>query len=180
MLYEVTAAYQIREAKPEEAEELSALAFRSKQYWDYSDEFMENCRRELTYSPDELVRDFAYVIEKEGHISGFYVLTVLDDEQIELEALFVEPEYIGYGFGRELMNHARIQAYEAGFSVMIIQSDPYAENFYYSAGAVKIGRRQSDSICGRFLPLLKIDLNEPPHLTLAGADNFISFPSGGK
>ena len=128
----------VRAARPEEAALLSALAFRSKQYWDYSDEFMENCRQELTYSPEELAQGFAYVAEQKKEIAGFYVLTSIDDEQIELEALFIEPKYIHQGFGRLLMRHAMQQAFDAGYKSMIIQSDPYAENFYYSAGAVKI------------------------------------------
>ena len=37
-----------RSAKPEEADALSALAFRSKAYWGYGAEFLEACRSELT------------------------------------------------------------------------------------------------------------------------------------
>jgi GNAT superfamily N-acetyltransferase len=158
MLQEPLSNYSIRYAKPQEAAFISALAFRSKQHWDYTDEFMEKCRQDLTYSSDEIEHATAIVVDVEGVIVGFYVLEEVDAEKVELEALFIEPNLIGFGYGALLIEDAKKRAAETGFSKMLLQSDPYAEAFCAKAGAVLIGKRQSDSIAGRFLPLMEIQL----------------------
>ena len=50
-------------------------------------------------------------------------------------------------------------AREAGALVLEIQSDPYAERFYRSLGAVPRGYVPSASIPGRELPLLEVELD---------------------
>ena len=74
--------------------------------------------------------------------------------------MFVEPAFIGRGFGRLLMEHAKSIAAEMGAKQLIIQSDPYAARFYAAAGGVVTGTRESASIPGRHLPTLAIDLAE--------------------
>jgi GNAT superfamily N-acetyltransferase len=78
--------------------------------------------------------------------------------EAELEALFVEPDAIGRGYGKKLMQHARKTALAMGCNTVIIQGDPHAEPFYASIGARRIGTRPSASIAGRELPLFRLDL----------------------
>ena len=150
----------IRYAYAEEAPALSALALRSKAYWGYSADFIAACRAELTYSADQLGRnDFHFfVAEHRGSLIGFYALQQLATAEIELEALFVDPLYIGKGFGRDLIENAKRKATELGASSLIIQGDPHAERFYLAAGGKLTGRRESASIPGRYLPTFAIDL----------------------
>ena len=133
---------------------------RSKAHWGYSDEFMSACREELTYSDAQIDSDNYefYVCEAEGRIAGFYALELPGSTDAELEALFVEPESIGQGFGRMLMEHAKARAAALGIKQLIIQGDPNAESFYEAAGGVGDGQRESSSIPGRFLPVFRIDL----------------------
>ena len=94
--------WQIRRALPNEAADLSEIAMRSKAYWGYSPEFMEACREELSVAqgdiaePDSVFR----LAECEGAIAGYYALVRLPADDCELEALFVEPDWIGRGVGR--------------------------------------------------------------------------------
>lgn len=149
-----------RPAKPAEADLLSALALRSKAHWGYSPEFLQACKDELTYTADEVQSDrFLFVVaEMEATRAGFYALTRLSRVEVEFEALFVDPAFIGRGYGRALMDHAKTRASSWGASRMIIQGDPNAEAFYRAAGGVLSGRRESGSIRGRYLPLFTIDL----------------------
>ena len=147
----------IRRALPEEAGSLSALAFRSKAHWGYSDEFMRACRSELTLSPDDIETHPTFVVESHGEAIGFYTLERLSDDEVE-GYLFVEPAAIGCGHGRRLIDHAKSQAVGLGFCTMIIQGDPHAEKFYRMAGGEQTGLRESASIPGRDLPLFRIDL----------------------
>ncbi len=151
----------IRPARPDEASFLSGLAFRSKAYWGYSREFMDACRDELTIAPGTLVANPSFVAEGDGAAAGFYILERLDDTRVELADLFVEPEHIGTGVGRALMQHAIAAARESGYAIMVIQADPSAEPFYTAAGAVTVGTRPSDSIQGRDLPLMELPLAMP-------------------
>lgn len=77
---------------------------------------------------------------------------------IELEHLFVEPETMGAGVGRALLEHACSRAAELGGCVLVIQSDPSAEGFYRVRGAQRVGERESASVAGRWLPLLELVL----------------------
>lgn len=154
----------IRQVEPdaEECRLLSNLAIRSKAYWNYNEEFLNACRDELTVRPDFVKDNPTFVIECDGRVTGFYSIgQVLDkrgDQRCELDFLFVEPKWIGKGLGGRLIAHAKDEAQRLGYDVMEIQGDPNAEPFYFAAGAVKIGRRESLSIKGRYLPVYEIDL----------------------
>jgi GNAT superfamily N-acetyltransferase len=91
-------------------------------------------------------------------IVGFYAIQLTSSDIAELEALFVEPDMIGRGFGHMLMDHAKDRAATLGVGQMIIQGDPNATAFYEAAGGVCDGERESASIPGRFLPIFRISL----------------------
>ena len=148
----------IRSATAGEAEDLSALAMRSKAHWGYSAEFMQACRRELTYSADYIRDNPVFVAEAEATIVGFYAFERVSASEAELTAMFVEPEHIGRGYGRALITHAKDAARRQGFQAIVIQGDPNAVAFYQAAGGVRCGERESGSIPGRVLPLFRLRL----------------------
>lgn len=150
----------IRSAILSDAALLSELAFRSKAHWGYSTEYMESCREELSVSAADIsdpAREFV-VCEVFGFVVGYCAITLVSKHQYELEALFVEPQHIGCGYGHLLIEEAKKLAAQRGAKSLVIQGDPNAEQFYLGAGGVKIGERESDSIPGRFLPEFRIDL----------------------
>jgi GNAT superfamily N-acetyltransferase len=150
----------IRSAGEHEAGEISELAMRSKAYWGYSQEFMEACREELTVTPEHInSEDLHYVVaEGASELLGYYAIEKCTQFEYELDALFVEPEHIGEGIGKALMNHAKHALGVLGAKTLIIQGDPHAVEFYRAAGGRQIGERESASISGRSLPLFVIEL----------------------
>ena len=121
---------------------------------------MDECQDELKVTANKL-RDDRYryfVATSNDCVLGYYALFTLPENTVELEAMFVEPAHIGTGTGRQLMRHALQTAKDQEFRRMLIQSDPNAAGFYLAAGAVEIGRRESGSVPGRYLPLLEIRL----------------------
>jgi GNAT superfamily N-acetyltransferase len=150
----------IRAVLPDDAAALTGLAMRSKAYWGYPPEFMARCRAELTVSPaDVLDERLDYrLAEQDAMIVGFYALETLPGDEVELEALFVEPAHIGTGVGRLLMQHALRNAARRRARRLRIQGDPNAADFYEAAGATRIGELESHSIPGRLLPLYEIRL----------------------
>ena len=155
-----TQKWQIRQALPTEVEHLSELAFRSKSYWGYSDRFMQACLEELTVDECYLENNPTFVIEAAGNTVGFYSLEHTSAPEVELSFLFVDPDFIGKGYGRELMRHAQEKARQLGYSKMIIEGDPNAERFYRSAGGSVVGTRKSASIPNRELPIFCINLEK--------------------
>lgn len=150
----------IRAAVTTEAEALTRIAIESKAYWGYSSDFIDSCKQELRVTVEALLSEaFTHmVIASDAGLVGFYALKKLEDNQAELDAMFVLPEHIGQGFGKRLMAHAMVHARQLGFTSLKIQSDPHAEEFYRAIGATLVGQQESMSIKGRFLSVFRIDL----------------------
>ena len=84
-----------------------------------------------------------YVAADENTVRGFYALTVAP-AKVELDHLWIRPEHIGKGLGRELFVHAMQQAAALGTSVVEITAEPNAEGFYEKMGAVRVGELRSE------------------------------------
>jgi len=80
-------------------------------------------------------------------------------DTLDLEKLFVEPQWLGTGVGRALMAHAIDEARRRGAKRLTILADPYAAGFYERNGARLLGEAPSDAIPGRSLPLYEIRLD---------------------
>lgn len=153
---------EIRRARADEAKRLSEIAYHSKAHWGYSDGFMDACRAELTITPDYLKCNSTFVLSPGEEAVGFYALERLSESRVELGHFFLWPGEIGRGRGRLLFEHACVQALEHGFRTLVIASDPHAEDFYRALGARRVGSTVSQSVAGRMLPLLELDLSEGP------------------
>jgi len=154
--------FAIRKAVPSDAGALSKLAFRSKAYWGYDIDFMKRTRNELTYDAGQIESNQYqfYVCENAGKPIGFYALQLPDNGVAELDALFVEKNFIGQGIGTVLVEHAKDIARKLNVAMIVIQGDPNAEEFYLSVGAVPAGYRESGSIPGRYLPVFNLAVDE--------------------
>jgi GNAT superfamily N-acetyltransferase len=158
MVEDSSAPSSIRPAKTGEASLLTGLALRSKGHWGYDAEFLEDCRVDLTITPEYVASHPIFVIEEKGSIVGFYSLEEQSVDDVELMHLFVEPAAIGGGYGKRLWAHAVETARQLGFQELVIGSDPQAEAFYKAMGARRVGEVASIVRAGRMLPLLRFTL----------------------
>ncbi|HET8727461.1 MAG TPA: GNAT family N-acetyltransferase [Alphaproteobacteria bacterium] len=148
----------IRPARPEEAAALSDLCFRSKAHWGYDAAFMARCRAALAVSGEAIAAGRVFVAEgPKGRALGILKLGI-EREDAAIDLLFVEPAAMGLGIGRALWLHAVALARAAGCRRLTVLSDPYAAAFYQAMGATDGGVAPSDSIPGRTLPVLVMDL----------------------
>ncbi|WP_114854587.1 GNAT family N-acetyltransferase [Brachybacterium sp. YJGR34] len=147
----------LRAARAEEAPLISALALRSKGHWGYSPEFLAACREELTLTAEQCASGAVRVAVLDGHLAGFSRLDGAPPEG-ELEALFVDPPWIGEGLGAALLDDVLRRAAGSGMRYLGLDADPGAESFYAKHGAVTVGRAESGSIPGRMLPRMRFDL----------------------
>jgi N-acetylglutamate synthase-like GNAT family acetyltransferase len=147
----------IRRARAKEAAALTALAFRSKAFWGYDKAFLEASGPDLTVE-DELVRSGrVFVAERDRTIAGFASLGG-EPPRLELVQLFVEPDFIGSGVGRGLVDHAVAEARRLGAVELVVESDPNAEGFYGAMGGERVGTVPSIVDPERQLPLLRLKL----------------------
>lgn len=149
----------IRRAKPEEADELSALAMRSKAYWGYDTSFMEACREALTVTKIKIAQHDVFLAEEGSAVAGFYCL-MADGETGILDDMFIDPAFIGKGCGRLLWESMVKMAAALGLGEVTIDAEPSAEGFYRKMGAVRIGDVESTVFKERKLPLMKITIKE--------------------
>ena len=167
MSAQVRQSLRMRPVGGKDAPFLTALAIRSKAHWGYTDDFIAACREELTYTKEQLEAPqiFGQICLSHERPVAFYVLEQTGVDVAELDALFIEPEYIGKGVGRILIERAKKQAAKLGIVTIVIQGDPNAEPFYTAIGALPCGTRESGSIPGRQLPLFMIKLHDKQYST---------------
>src|ERR1700716_1245083 len=154
---------QLRDARKGELPSLGELCLRSKAVWGYDDAFMTACRTELTLRPDELQSTYLQVAVRDSTVVGLAQVKVTDTDA-DLLKLFVEPALLRSGVGRLLFEWATARARGLGAVRMIIEADPGAASFYEHMGARHAGLTPSQSIPGRMLPRLQMELEKGAEL----------------
>lgn len=157
----------IRNAKKEDAEELTQLSFESKKVWGYPKHYFDIWRNELTITPEYINRHQVFIIEDEGRIIGYYALVCLkrsvDLSGIKLAAgwwlehMFVSPEMMGKGVGKTMFQHMKTHCCELFIQKIMILSDPHAKGFYLKMGCEYIAEYPS-MIKNRTTPYLTLSL----------------------
>lgn len=147
----------IVEATIEDSNLLTNIALSSKSYWGYTKEQLEIWRSDLTITSKMIQEMMVYKFIMDKRTAGFYALNPLKANTIELEMLFVLPEFIGKGIGKKLLHHSLKKSEELNVISMTLLADPNAVDFYKSQG-FKIIDKEESSIPNRFLPIMQRDL----------------------
>lgn len=145
--------YEIRCAKADEAEILSDIALRSEAYWGYDDEYMERFASTYYLTKDYILENPTFVIENDTQIIGFYSI-LCESGNYSLDYFFIDPKFIGDGYGRKLWNHLLDYCKEANIHSFEIVTSPQAEAFYHKMGAKTVGTVESLLRKGRIIPKL--------------------------
>ena len=142
---------RIREAEPKDAEAIAEVHIRSWQaayrgqltdeYLDglSVDERLEQHRRSLEHPRAEWR---TWVADDEGDVTGFAVTGPSEDADAdpstgEVYAIYLEPDRMGTGLGRELFEHAVGDLRDRGFSAVtlwVLETNERARRFYEVAG----------------------------------------------
>jgi GNAT superfamily N-acetyltransferase len=136
---------------------LTEITKRSKAYWGYSDEQIAAWAEALTITIHYIETKFVYKLVINSKTVGYYSFFNKDKQTIELDNLFILPEYIGNGLGRILMNDFLDRVKKTGASKIILDSEPNVERFYTRFGFIKIGESET-SIKNRYLPKMEMEL----------------------
>ncbi|CAL2104449.1 Maltose O-acetyltransferase [Tenacibaculum sp. 190130A14a] len=148
---------KIERARKEDSETLTELTLRSMNYWSYGEEQIEKWRSKLTISSKYIEEKELYKLTISNNLIGFYSYEEEKSKVAKLNYLFVEPTYIGNGYGKLLMNNFLNQLKKQKYEKVLLDSDPNAEKFYQYFGFKTKGKLET-SIPGRFLSMMYLDI----------------------
>src|SRR5262245_413469 len=132
----------IRPASADDASVLTRIAHEAKRHWGYPEHWIKHWESDLTISSDFIRDNHVYVADEEGEVRGFYALCV-EDSKAELEHMWVTPDCIGTGVGKELFLDAMERAATLDVGAVELSADPNAAGFYRRMGATQIGEINS-------------------------------------
>ena len=148
---------KIKKSSIEDDEILTEITKKSKAYWGYSSEQMENWSELLTITKSYIQDNNVYKLLSDNLTVGYYSYIYLNKKEVELDNLFVLPNYIGSGFGKLLMNDFLNRIKHTEVEKVIVESEPNAEKFYCYFGFIKIGQIET-TIKDRYLPIMELKM----------------------
>ena len=165
-------ALRIREAEPKDARAIAEIhvrawqdAYRGQLDDDYLDELkvedrLEMHQRALESPPAEYRM---WLAEEDGRAVGFAVTAKsedadAEDRTAELYAIYLEPDRVGTGVGRELFAHAIDDLRERGFrtaTLWVLETNEGARRFYEIAGWKPDGTVTSERVDCEMRPTVR-------------------------
>ncbi len=147
----------IQKAIPGDHEILTQITKKSKAYWGYSNEQIEDWSPFLTVTEEYIETNSVFNLMLDNEIVGYYSFFHESENSLKLDNLFVLPDFIGKGFGRLLMNDFLVRLQDLSVQKVVLNSEPNAESFYIKFGFVKIGQIET-SIKDRYLPIMELKI----------------------
>jgi len=148
-----------RRAMASDAENLTALMRRAKAHWGYPEEWMQAWQQELTMTPEWINNNTVVLLIVNHNVIGFYGLE-FQTNVAYLNHLWIEPHFIGVGFGKALFLNACQNVGDANYSIVELNADPNAEDFYLHLGAIRVGEVYGEVLgTPRVLPKLQVILS---------------------
>ncbi len=126
---------RFRSARLSDIPHLGSLTLRSKSHWGYSARQLPEWREDLAPQASWIDARPFIVAEHDAGVIGFYTLEAANNGAWTLDNLWLDPTWIGKGFGRALFSHAVKTAREHGATILTIDAEPHAEGFYIAQGA---------------------------------------------
>ena len=147
----------ITNANPNDNEILSVITKKSKAYWGYSEDQIQKWNTNLTITKEYIEKNQVFNLIVNNQIIGYYSYIIQENKSIKLDNLFILPEFIGKGYGSNLLKHFLDIVKNEDYKTIILDAEPNAEKFYEKFGFLKIGEFET-SIKGRFMPVMKLSL----------------------
>lgn len=147
----------IIKSNPNDYKILTEITKKSKAYWGYSSEQMDKWADLLTITKSYIEANDVFKLLIDCKIVGYYSNYNLEENIVKLDNLFVLPEFIGYGFGKLLINDFFNRLKNMVINKIVLNAEPNTEKFYEKFGFVKIGQIET-TIKGRYLPLMEINI----------------------
>ena len=151
----------IRKAKTTESKILTDISFAAKRYWNYPQQNFDIWHDELTITDKYIEDNAVFVYQQGGQVIAYYSIVQLESDVVVncitihaglwLEHMFVLPDFIGQGIGRQMFKHMAETLKQYDVDSIGILADPNAKGFYQKLGCRYIGEYPS-SIKDRSTP----------------------------
>ena len=128
----------IRTATASDCEALTDLHWRSSMVNERDRDWMLANRDIAVFEGKGLDEGHVRIAEEDGRMVGF-VTALPEDEFLELEDLFVDPDWMRRGIATALIDDVRTNARNAGIGRIEVTANDHALEFYKSAGFVEVG-----------------------------------------
>jgi predicted N-acetyltransferase YhbS len=128
----------IRRAIASDAARLSELARCAKAHWGYPAEWLAAWHSQLTIEPAYIGKHCVLVAERDEQPVGMCAIEDRGQWGV-LEHLWVDPDNIGQGVGRSLVERAMAVARASHLGRVMAEADPNAAGFYRKLGARQAG-----------------------------------------
>ena len=145
---------RIRTATSADYDALTDLHWRSSIVNERDREWMLANRDIAVFEGRGLDEGHVRVAEIAGRIVGF-VTALPEADLLELDDLFVDPDWMRRGIATVLIDDVRRRAREMGITRVEVTANDHAMAFYESAGFVRIG---TDETGFRPAPRMRVDL----------------------
>jgi GNAT superfamily N-acetyltransferase len=123
---------KIRLALPAERDALEDLQRRASLANDNDRPHIEANPDVIELPVEQIDRGEVFVAEIDGAIAGFSAI-LQEDDHVELDGLFVEPDRWRQGIGAQLVDMAVREAHRRGKALMVV-ANPHALDFYFRCG----------------------------------------------
>jgi GNAT superfamily N-acetyltransferase len=132
---------KMRPTREDEIQQINALIIRSKAHWNYSQRYLDASRSFLAVTKEWISQNFGNnIIDNHDQIVGFLGVEITN-QSCYLEHLWIDPPFIGRGFGKDAVGWLHVFAQEKGCSEIRLLPDPPAEGFYEKMGALFSGKK---------------------------------------
>ncbi|MGA8336187.1 MAG: GNAT family N-acetyltransferase [Solirubrobacteraceae bacterium] len=145
---------QVRTALPADLPALRRL-FRRSSLSNEGDRELMIAHPELVEPSEEAVAEgrTRVAVSVDGAILGFATGRRLEPGVLELEDLFVDPDWMRRGIGRTLLADFVALAERQGIARIEVTANPHADAFYRSVGFVRVGETET-----QFGPAARMEL----------------------
>lgn len=147
----------IARALPKHSQSLTEITIAAKRHWNYPERWIQLWLPALTISPEYIAAHETWMLVMDDKPVAYYSL--VENDGLWLDNLWVLPGFMGKGLGRQLFAHALERSRQRGASILKIEADPHAESFYEHLGAQRVGEHRGE-VDGqpRILPVMEIVL----------------------
>lgn len=146
------------DAVSSDADLLTNTAFISKQTWGYPDDVMDLWKSDLEISKQYILTNKVVKVFEEDTFIGFFALKITDGKNIEIDHLWLVPDKIKKGYGKQIFPNILDYVKSQGYQKVSLMAEPNVNRFYDKMGGKVIGQFQS-KISGRFLDIYEYEIN---------------------
>lgn len=136
-----------------------------KGFWGYSKEELDRFMKTFGVTDRNYFdKSFGYIAESPQGTIGYYIFKIQENE-LMLDHFYLETQFIGQGYGRQLWNHCISIVQQKEWSEFTFWSEPHSLGFYENMGAIKIGERPMVTLPGHMAPIMRFSIPLTQHFS---------------